>query len=42
MATDLLARDERPLIMHVVYRFDIGGREHGLVNLITHGPAQEF
>ena len=28
--------DARPLILHVVYRFDTGGLENGLVNLINH------
>ena len=27
--------DSRPLIAHVVYRFDVGGLENGLVNLIN-------
>ena len=27
-------RDPRPLIAHVVYRFDVGGLENGVVNLI--------
>ena len=29
-------RDARPLIAHVVYRFDVGGLENGVVNLINH------
>ncbi|QPF73695.1 TIGR03088 family PEP-CTERM/XrtA system glycosyltransferase [Roseateles sp. DAIF2] len=28
--------DPRPLILHVVYRFDTGGLENGVVNLINH------
>ncbi len=28
-----------PLIAHVVYRFDIGGLENGVVNLINRLPA---
>jgi sugar transferase (PEP-CTERM/EpsH1 system associated) len=28
--------DPRPLVLHVVYRFDVGGLENGLVNLINH------
>ncbi len=28
--------DARPLILHVVYRFDTGGLENGVVNLINH------
>lgn len=31
--------DARPLVMHVVYRFDTGGLENGVVNLINHLPA---
>lgn len=31
-----------PLIVHVVYRLDVGGLENGLVNLINHLPADEF
>ena len=30
--------DERPLVLHVVYRFDTGGLENGVVNLINHLP----
>jgi sugar transferase (PEP-CTERM/EpsH1 system associated) len=30
--------DRRPLIVHVVYRFDVGGLENGVVNLINHLP----
>ena len=31
-----------PLIAHVVYRFDTGGLENGLVNLINHMPADAY
>jgi sugar transferase (PEP-CTERM/EpsH1 system associated) len=34
--------DARPLIAHVVYRFDVGGLENGLVNLINHLPREAF
>ena len=34
--------DPRPLIAHVVYRFDVGGLENGLVNLINRLPAQSW
>ena len=34
--------DERPLILHIVYRFDVGGLENGVVNLINHMPAGAF
>jgi sugar transferase (PEP-CTERM/EpsH1 system associated) len=33
------ARDARPLVLHVVYRFDVGGLENGVVNLIDRMPA---
>lgn len=31
-----------PLIAHVVYRFDTGGLENGVVNLINHMPEQAY
>lgn len=31
-----------PLVMHVVYRFDTGGLENGVVNLINHMPVGAF
>jgi sugar transferase (PEP-CTERM/EpsH1 system associated) len=31
-----MSKDPRPLILHVVYRFDTGGLENGVVNLINH------
>lgn len=31
--------DSRPLVAHIVYRFDTGGLENGVVNLINHMPA---
>ena len=34
--------ETRPLIMHVVYSFDTGGLENGIVNLINHLPAESF
>jgi sugar transferase (PEP-CTERM/EpsH1 system associated) len=33
---------ERPLIAHVVFRFDTGGLESGVVNLVDHMPAARF
>ena len=27
--------DARPLVLHVFYRFDVGGLENGVVNLIN-------
>ncbi|HET9976868.1 MAG TPA: TIGR03088 family PEP-CTERM/XrtA system glycosyltransferase [Burkholderiaceae bacterium] len=37
-----MATDARPLVMHLVYRFDTGGLENGVVNLINHLPVDEF
>ncbi len=31
-----------PLVAHVVYRFDTGGLENGLVNLINHMPRDAY
>ncbi len=31
-----------PLVLHLVYRFDVGGLENGVVNLINHMPADRF
>ncbi len=31
-----------PLIVHVIYRLDIGGMENGLVNLINHMPSDRY
>ncbi len=36
------AVDRRPLIAHVVYRFDVGGLENGIVNLINHFPESRY
>lgn len=33
-----MATEPRPLVLHVVYRFDTGGLENGIVNLINHMP----
>jgi len=35
MSAGNASRDPRPLIAHVVYRFDVGGLENGVVNLIN-------
>lgn len=32
----------QPLVLHIVYRFDTGGLENGVVNLINHLPAMAF
>ena len=34
--------DHRPLIAHVVYRFDVGGLENGVVNLVNRLPASRY
>jgi sugar transferase (PEP-CTERM/EpsH1 system associated) len=36
------APDPRPLIVHVMHRFDTGGLENGVVNLINHMPDDRF
>lgn len=33
-----LARHDRPLIVHIIHRLDVGGLENGLVNLINRTP----
>lgn len=34
--------DLQPLIAHVMYRFDTGGLENGIVNLINHMPVERY
>lgn len=34
--------DDRPLIAHVVFRFDTGGLENGVANLINHMPEKAY
>jgi sugar transferase (PEP-CTERM/EpsH1 system associated) len=34
--------DPPPLIAHIVYRFDVGGLENGLVNLVNRIPADRY
>jgi len=34
--------DDRRLVVHVVHRFDTGGLENGVVNLINHMPAERY
>ena len=36
------AVDSRPLVLHVLYRFDTGGLENGVVNLLNRLPADRF
>lgn len=38
----LAAADPRPLVVHVVYRFAVGGLENGIVNLINHMPSSRW
>lgn len=37
-----LCSDSRPLVVHVMYRFDVGGLENGIVNLINHMPRDAY
>lgn len=37
-----VARDGRPLVLHIVHRFATGGLENGVVNLINRMPAQDY
>jgi sugar transferase (PEP-CTERM/EpsH1 system associated) len=41
-ASTINTLDTRRLIVHIVYRFDTGGLENGLVNLINHLPCDQF
>ena len=34
--------DKRPLVVHLMYRFDTGGLENGVVNLVNHMPADAY
>ncbi len=34
--------DPRPLVAHVLYRFDVGGLENGVVNLINRMPPEAY
>jgi len=34
--------DRRPLVVHVMYRFDTGGLENGVVNLVNHMPGDAY
>jgi len=34
--------DPRPLVLNVVYRFDVGGLENGIVNLVNRLPSARF
>lgn len=37
-----MTKDPRPLVAHVMFRFDTGGLENGIVNLINHMPAEHY
>lgn len=37
-----VARDDRPLVLHIVHRFATGGLENGVVNLINHMPVASY
>lgn len=37
-----IGNDPRPLVAHVVFRFDVGGLENGVVNLINHLPQDAY
>ncbi|MDR2838997.1 MAG: TIGR03088 family PEP-CTERM/XrtA system glycosyltransferase [Azonexus sp.] len=37
-----MTTDRRPLVAHVMYRFDTGGLENGIVNLINHMPPERY
>ena len=37
-----MTRDPRPLVAHVLHRFDTGGLENGVVNLINHMPPGAY
>ncbi len=37
-----ISQADCPMIMHIVYRFDTGGLENGVVNLINHLPVGKF
>jgi sugar transferase (PEP-CTERM/EpsH1 system associated) len=37
-----LGNDSRELVAHVIFRFDVGGLENGVVNLINHMPRETY
>lgn len=37
-----MTKDPRPLVAHVMFRFDTGGLENGIVNLINHMPIDRY
>ncbi len=42
LAVPAYAAAQRPLVMHVLYSFDVGGLENGVVNLINHMEPERF
>jgi sugar transferase (PEP-CTERM/EpsH1 system associated) len=40
--TEGVPPDSRPLVLHLVYRFDTGGLENGVVNLINQMPTAAY
>lgn len=42
MSDTVAVADPRPLVVHVLYRFDVGGLENGVVNLINRMPADAY
>jgi sugar transferase (PEP-CTERM/EpsH1 system associated) len=38
----MTSSDSRPLVAHVVYRFDVGGLENGVVNLLNRMPPERY
>jgi len=37
-----MSADPRPLVVHVMHAFDVGGLENGVVNLINHLPRDAW
>jgi sugar transferase (PEP-CTERM/EpsH1 system associated) len=37
-----MSGDARPLVVHVMHAFDVGGLENGVVNLINHMPRDSY
>ncbi|HEY5364877.1 MAG TPA: glycosyltransferase, partial [Casimicrobiaceae bacterium] len=37
-----MTADSRPLVVHVMHAFDVGGLENGVVNLINHLPRDSY
>ncbi len=37
-----MPEEKPPLVAHIVYRFDVGGLENGIVNLLNHMPPDRY